>query len=108
MLKVVAPMQSVVVRFEVAERDSVNKGQPLVILEAMKMEHLISAERAGVVDKLVAKAGVTVAKGEVLLRLEYTGTAEDVEAVTVESAPSAAREDLAAFLERSLSPLGSS
>ena len=100
MLKVVAPMQSVVVRVEVAEGDSVKEGQALVILEAMKMEHVISADRAGVVKKLVAKAGATVDKGQLLLRLVEGAAAEEVAPVEEQVASTGMREDLSSFLER--------
>ena len=100
MLKIVAPMQSVVVRFEVDEGETVKKGRPLVILEAMKMEHVISADQAGVVKRLVAKTGSTVAKGQLLLKLEEGGTAEQEQPHTEEAAATKTREDLAAFLAR--------
>ena len=77
MRKVTAPMQSVVVRFAVAKGEVVKKGQSLVILEAMKMEHVVSADRAGVVRSISSEEGATVAKGDVLLRLEEAAAQEE-------------------------------
>lgn len=43
-LPVVSPMQGTVVSIEVAAGDAVSPGQPLVIIESMKMEHVVEAE----------------------------------------------------------------
>src|SRR5436190_992004 len=50
MPSVAAPMQGTVVSIDVSEGDVVRKGQQLVVLESMKMEHVIAADVAGVVD----------------------------------------------------------
>jgi len=50
--------------------DGVTKGQPLVILEAMKMENQIAAPAAGKVVSVEVTKGDMVQEGEVLLRLE--------------------------------------
>ena len=76
MYKVVAPMQSVVVRLAVAKGAHVNRGQALAILEAMKMEHVVAADRSGLVRSIDVEEGATVAKGDVLMRLDATGSAE--------------------------------
>ena len=64
-----APMPGVVTRVLVAEGDQVSKGQPLVALEAMKMEHLIRAPHAGRVSRLVAAPGQMVQAGAVLVEM---------------------------------------
>ncbi len=64
-----SPMQGTVLRVEVAEGDTVEPGQVLVIVEAMKMENEIRAERAGVVGALAVSAGASVRSGERLLTL---------------------------------------
>jgi len=48
--KIIAPMPGSVLRVDVAVGDSVTKGQSLLVLEAMKMEHTISAPFDGVID----------------------------------------------------------
>ena len=65
-----APMPGVVTRVMVAVGDAVTKGQPLVALEAMKMEHLIRAPRDGKVRAVAAKAGEMVLGGAALVELE--------------------------------------
>ena len=65
-----APMQGTVVGVEVAEGDPVRAGAPVVIVEAMKMEHVVRAGRAGIVRRIAAGAGTTVAEGAPLLFLE--------------------------------------
>jgi acetyl-CoA/propionyl-CoA carboxylase, biotin carboxylase, biotin carboxyl carrier protein len=56
-----APMPGTVTSVEVAEGDHVTAGQRLVVVEAMKMEHVVSAPTDGVVKDLAAKAGAAVA-----------------------------------------------
>jgi acetyl-CoA/propionyl-CoA carboxylase biotin carboxyl carrier protein len=56
-----APMPGTVTAVEVAEGDHVTAGQRLVVVEAMKMEHVVSAPTDGVVKDLAAKAGAAVA-----------------------------------------------
>lgn len=65
-----APMPGVVTRVMVAPGDTVTKGQPLVALEAMKMEHLIRAPRDGRVRGVIAKVGEMVQGGVALAELE--------------------------------------
>ncbi|MDD7938053.1 biotin carboxylase N-terminal domain-containing protein [Actinomycetospora lutea] len=56
-----APMPGTVTAVEVAEGDHVTAGQRLVVVEAMKMEHVVSAPVDGVVKDLAATAGAAVA-----------------------------------------------
>ena len=63
---VLAPMPGTVVRLAAATGDEVTAGQPLLWLEAMKMEHLIAAPAAGIVAKLAVAAGQQVEVGTVL------------------------------------------
>jgi propionyl-CoA carboxylase alpha chain len=66
----VAPMPGTVVRVAVETGAHVEAGQPLVAVEAMKMEHTISAPHAGVVSELRVGAGDQVDGGSVLVVLE--------------------------------------
>jgi propionyl-CoA carboxylase alpha chain len=61
-----APMPGTVVSVAVAKGDPVSTGQPVLVLEAMKMQHTVSAPHAGVVDRIDVEPGVQVAAGEVL------------------------------------------
>ena len=64
-----APMPGVITKVMVAVGDEVTKGQPLVALEAMKMEHMIRAPRAGVIKSVAASPGIMVQAGAVLVEL---------------------------------------
>ncbi|TDD72501.1 carbamoyl-phosphate synthase large subunit [Actinomadura darangshiensis] len=95
-----APMQGTVVSVEVAEGDLVRAGAPVLILEAMKMEHVVRAGEAGVVRTLAAAPGDTVAEGAPLL---FTAPAEVDGDHTAEDAATdldLIRADLAETLRR--------
>ena len=62
-----APMPGMIIRFEVDEGEEVNEGDPLLILEAMKMENSINAPTSGTVKELRFKEGENVKKGDVLV-----------------------------------------
>jgi len=64
-----APMPGVVVSTEVSLGDAVTKGQLLLVLEAMKMEHRITAPRDGTISELQVVQGEQVANGQLLVRL---------------------------------------
>ncbi len=64
-----APMPGVVTRVMVKAGDDVKKGQPLVALEAMKMEHLIRAPRDGRVARVAATSGEMVTGGVALVEM---------------------------------------
>ncbi|MBC8025237.1 MAG: 3-methylcrotonyl-CoA carboxylase, partial [Steroidobacteraceae bacterium] len=65
----VAPMPGRVLALLVKEGDLVVRGAPLVVMEAMKMEHTIVAPAASVVDKLLCEVGEQVREGAELLIL---------------------------------------
>lgn len=65
-----APMPGLVTRVMVAAGDEVKKGQPLLALEAMKMEHVLRAPRDGRVKRVAARPGEMVAGGVALVELE--------------------------------------
>jgi 3-methylcrotonyl-CoA carboxylase alpha subunit len=69
---IVAPMPGKVLSVEVAEGDAVTKGQRLLVLEAMKMEHALTAPFDGTVAELSAVAGGQVQVEALLLRIEPT------------------------------------
>ncbi|MGY4771303.1 ATP-binding protein [Kribbella sp. CWNU-51] len=62
----VAPMPGIVIRVGVQVGDEVKQGQPLLWLEAMKMEHTIAAPADGIVGELMVEAGQQVEVGAVL------------------------------------------
>jgi biotin carboxyl carrier protein len=65
-----AQMPGIVRELKVALGDKVEKGQPLLILEAMKMQNDIRSDRPGVVKALHVAAGDTVEKGAKLVDVE--------------------------------------
>ncbi|QKW36056.1 ATP-grasp domain-containing protein [Actinomadura sp. NAK00032] len=95
-----APMQGTVVSVEAAEGDLVRAGAPVVILEAMKMEHVVRAGEAGVVRMLAAAPGDTVAEGAPLLFTEPADAGGDHAAEEDEADLDAIRADLAETLRR--------
>ena len=64
-----APLTGVVVKVHVQEGDAVRAGQPLVVLEAMKMEHTLSAPTHATVRRVRAAAGDLVQAGALLVEL---------------------------------------
>ncbi len=72
-----APMPGAVVRLGADLGDTVTAGQPLVWLEAMKMEHIIASPAAGVLTELSVAVGQQVGVGAVLARVETQGGSDD-------------------------------
>jgi propionyl-CoA carboxylase alpha chain len=66
----ICPMPGLLVRLDVAEGDKVEAGQPLAVVEAMKMENILRAEKAATVKKVNAKAGESLAVDAIILELE--------------------------------------
>lgn len=65
--RVVAPMPGKVTRVMVKPGDRVEKGQPLVAVEAMKMENELRSPRAGEIESVHAAVGAVVEKGALLV-----------------------------------------
>jgi 3-methylcrotonyl-CoA carboxylase alpha subunit len=65
-----APMPGVIVKLLVAPGSAVSRDQPLLVMEAMKMEHRICAPTAGTVSEFYFAAGDSVDGGEELLKFE--------------------------------------
>jgi acetyl-CoA carboxylase carboxyltransferase component len=98
---VASPMQGTVVSIDVREGDTVRGGQQLVVLESMKMEHVIAAAHAGVVSSIAIAVGETVLEGAVLLLLEAHAGAEAEYAAAVTAVdPEHIRPDLAEVVDR--------
>ena len=65
--QVTVPMQGTIVEVLVAVGDAVEAGQAVCVLEAMKMENLVTADRAGTVTDVRVSAGDTVTSGDVVI-----------------------------------------
>ena len=66
----ICPMPGLLVALNVGEGDKVHPGQPLAVVEAMKMENILRAEKAGTVKTVNAKAGDSLAVDAVILEME--------------------------------------
>ena len=65
-----APMPGTILRVNKNVGDTVNAGEAVVVLEAMKMENDISSPKAGVIKSLAVAKGDTVASGQFLFEVE--------------------------------------
>ena len=69
-IAVEAPMQGTIVSLNVQEGDAVHAGKQLLIMEAMKMEHVIQADISGIVQQITVAEGDTVYEGHPLVFIE--------------------------------------
>ncbi|KAI8913625.1 carbamoyl-phosphate synthase L chain, ATP binding domain-containing protein [Gorgonomyces haynaldii] len=67
---VVAPMPCKISHVQVKQGDAVKKGQTLIVLEAMKMEHTIKSPKDGIIQKINYRVGDLVAQGKHLITFE--------------------------------------
>jgi biotin carboxyl carrier protein len=65
-----APMPGLIIDIMVKEGQSIEKGTPLLILEAMKMENVLKADGEGIVKSIEIIKGQAVDKGQILIEME--------------------------------------
>jgi len=65
-----APMQGTIVSIEVNEGDEVVKGQQILVMNAMKMEHVISSPESGVIRRIAVAVGETIYENHQLVYIE--------------------------------------
>lgn len=65
-----APMPGLVLEIMVKEGQTIHEGDPLLILEAMKMENVLKSPGAGIVDSIKVEKGAAVDKGAILIKLQ--------------------------------------
>ncbi len=70
---IAAPMPGVVLEVHVGPGATVARGDPVLVLEAMKMRNTIRAPRDAVVTEVAVEAGQAVAAGDLLVRLDVAG-----------------------------------
>lgn len=99
-LALTAPMSGKVVGLEVATGDLVRQGQPVAVLESMKMEHVILADRSGYVRAISAAPGETIFETDPLMFIEPAEALAVVEAVVEVIDPDTIRPDLADMIAR--------
>jgi biotin carboxyl carrier protein len=66
---ILAPLPGAITKLEVGKGDIVEKGQLLLIMEAMKMENRVLADRAGVVETINVTQGDVVLQGDVIMEI---------------------------------------
>jgi len=89
-----AAMPGTIVSVEVCEGEGVRRGQALLVMSAMKMEHVVEAPASGVVQRLVVAAGDTVAEGSALLLIEERDVALAESEEVLDADPAHVRADL--------------
>lgn len=103
-VQVTAPMHGTVESVEAKEGQAVAAGGPLVVLEAMKMQHVVEAPTAGIVRRLPVAPGDTVAEGDPVAYLEPAAVEEQAPAAEDGrpdgTAEEEIREDLAEVIRR--------
>jgi acetyl/propionyl-CoA carboxylase alpha subunit/acetyl-CoA carboxylase carboxyltransferase component len=97
---IAAPMQGTIVSIDVREGDRVHRGQQLFVMEAMKMEHVILADKSGVVRRITVAVGDAIFDGHPLAFIEEADVeiAETADAAQVDL--DRVRPDLAEVQER--------
>ncbi len=101
MQPVASPVQGTVVSIDVGEGDVVRVGQQLLVLESMKMEHVVAAAWAGTVTGIAVAVGATVMPGDALVHIEPgagAGALQAAEGVAIDL--DHVRADLAEAVER--------
>jgi acetyl-CoA carboxylase carboxyltransferase component len=97
----VAPFTGTVVATPASADEHVTAGTPIIVIEAMKMEHEIVADHDGVITDVIVTVGETVTEGQALATLaQRNGPTPSRDAVASERPDTAEREDLALVQER--------
>ena len=97
---VAAPLQGTIVTINVAEGDLVRPGQQIVVIESMKMEHLVAAPQGGRVVKIAARDGETLMQGDAILFIEPADVGGSAEEAQAEVDLDHIRPDLAEVIAR--------
>jgi len=88
-VKIAAPMRGTILRIEVGEGEVLEQGAALLVMESMKMEHVVECEVSGRLQKVAVAEGDTVDEGDTLAFLEpmavQATTAEEHSGVDIES-----------------------
>ncbi|WP_434966604.1 carboxyl transferase domain-containing protein [Janibacter indicus] len=95
-----AEMTGTVLEVVVEAGDEVALGAPLLVVEAMKMEHVVTAPASGTITAVGARPGATTAAGDLLVRMLPSSVGEEAAAVDEGLDLDAERADLARLRER--------
>jgi acetyl-CoA carboxylase carboxyltransferase component/biotin carboxyl carrier protein len=99
-VEVAAPLQGTVVAVDVAEGELVRPGQQIAVVEAMKMEHLVTASTGGHVRRVIAKKGMLLMPGDPIAFLEPADVGHDAAEEAGEIDLDAIRPDVAEVISR--------
>jgi acetyl-CoA carboxylase carboxyltransferase component len=100
MLTVGSPLHGTVVSVDVGEGDVVRRGQQVLVIESMKMQHPVEASASGFIRKIEVSVADTVAPGQALVVVEEAAVGDGDERQEQIGAPQQIRPDLAEVLER--------
>jgi acetyl-CoA carboxylase carboxyltransferase component/biotin carboxyl carrier protein len=95
-----APMQGTIVSIDVAAGAVVRAGAPLVVMESMKMEHVVVADVGGVVARVVVAAGDTIFEGDPLAFVAAGAASDDAAEAAAAVDLEHVRDDLREAQER--------
>ena len=95
-----APVQGTIVQLDVQEGDLVRAGQQLLVMEAMKMEHVVGASESGIVRLIAVSPGDTVFQGHPLVFIEAREVSAEDSSGQTEFDPDHIRPDLALIHDR--------
>ena len=95
-----APMQGMIVKFDVKKGEEIWKGKPLLIMEAMKMEHEVLSGISGIVKEIKVQPQDTVFEGHSLMTIELAEVKEKATKKTKDIDLDRIRPDLKEALER--------
>ena len=94
---IAAPLQGMIIALKVAAGDRVQKGQPVAVMEALKMEHIIRSELSGTVREVTLEVGDTIYEDTPILFLEPGDVDGEYEAEAAPD-PDSIRPDVAEVL----------
>ena len=94
------PIQGTIVAVQVAEGDQVRVGSKLVVMEAMKMEHVITADRTGIVRAVRVSVGDVIREGFPIVFIEEADVDVDDHDIDEAVDPDHIRDDLAELYHR--------
>ena len=97
---IAAPIQGTIIQISVKEGDEIRAGQELLIMEAMKMEHVIKADTSGIVKKINVSEGDIIVEGHPLAFVQETDLGESELQVEDDVDLDYIRPDLAEAYER--------
>lgn len=95
-----APSAGLLVSRNLGVGDEVVEGEPVAVLEAMKMEFVVRATHSGIVQALIASEGASVSEGSPLLFLRPATVSKQSATMEARPDPDSIRADLAEVIER--------